>query len=576
MTSMRWLGNVLRSKLPDGLSRLEQSPRAACTWSGLRTDGYSRTRLASAPSTSPTGPTPTPDSSRTAAAISSAPPMAAPRRRHGVRVGQEHGHHLRPRHVQRHQRGRPRGRAGRGQQRQSLRHHPAAAPAGDGTVFEWVKSTGTISVLASFNGTNGANPTPGWSRTAAAISSAPPRTAAAYGDGTVFEWVESTGTISVLASFNGANGAIPDAGLVEDSSGNLFGTTDGGRRATATARCSSGSRAPAPSPCSPASRHQRSRPRSRPHRGRAAAISSAPPPRRRQQQRRRHGVRVGQEHRHPLRARQLQRRQRSKPRGRAGRGQQRQSLRHHLLRRQRRLLARCSSGSRAPAPCPSSPASTAPTAPTPRPGWSRTPAAISSAPLQAVAPNADGTVFELSPNQPTATQLVVTAQPPASVGTGQAFSVQVSAEDANGNIVPGFTGNVTIQVASGPSNATLGGTLTVAADTGVATFSDVTLDTAGTYTLQATASGLMPATTAPFDVVAATQLVVTAQPPASVGTGQAFQVQVSAEDASGNVVPNFTGSVTIQVASGPSSATLGRNAHGSGREWRRYFFRRDP
>ena len=43
-----------------------------------------------------------------------------------------------------------------------------------------------------------------------------------------------------------------------------------------------------------------------------------------------------------------------------------------------------------------------------------------------------------------------------------------------------------------------GGTLTVAADAGITTFSDVTLDTAGTYTLQATASGLMPATTAPL------------------------------------------------------------------------------
>src|SRR5262249_24687305 len=45
----------------------------------------------------------------------------------------------------------------------------------------------------------------------------------AFGRGTVFE--EVNGTITVLADFNGANGAYPNGGLVRDGSGNLFGTT---------------------------------------------------------------------------------------------------------------------------------------------------------------------------------------------------------------------------------------------------------------------------------------------------------------------------------------------------------------
>ena len=65
-----------------------------------------------------------------------------------------------------------------------------------------------------------------WSRTAAAISSAPPTAAAPSDDGTVFEVAAGSGTITTLASFNGTNGAHPHGGLVEDSSGNLFGTTD--------------------------------------------------------------------------------------------------------------------------------------------------------------------------------------------------------------------------------------------------------------------------------------------------------------------------------------------------------------
>jgi uncharacterized repeat protein (TIGR03803 family) len=47
----------------------------------------------------------------------------------------------------------------------------------------------------------------------------------AYGYGTVFEVPAGTGTVVTLASFDGANGAYPEGKLVEDSNGNLFGTT---------------------------------------------------------------------------------------------------------------------------------------------------------------------------------------------------------------------------------------------------------------------------------------------------------------------------------------------------------------
>ena len=57
------------------------------------------------------------------------------------------------------------------------------------------------------------------------------------GDGTVFEVAKGSGTITTLASFNGTNGANPYGGLIEDTSGNLFGTTSGGGSSGA-ARCS--------------------------------------------------------------------------------------------------------------------------------------------------------------------------------------------------------------------------------------------------------------------------------------------------------------------------------------------------
>ena len=47
-------------------------------------------------------------------------------------------------------------------------------------------------------------------------------------DGTVFELAKGSSTIATLASFGGTNGHDPYAGLIMDSSGNLYGTTYGG------------------------------------------------------------------------------------------------------------------------------------------------------------------------------------------------------------------------------------------------------------------------------------------------------------------------------------------------------------
>ena len=82
-----------------------------------------------------------------------------------------------------------------------------------------------ITTLASFNGTNGADPG-GLDRGQQRQSLRHDRLRRRVnGDGTVFEIAAGSGTITTLASFNGTNGVSPNGGLVEDSSGNLFGTT---------------------------------------------------------------------------------------------------------------------------------------------------------------------------------------------------------------------------------------------------------------------------------------------------------------------------------------------------------------
>src|SRR5207244_7230106 len=87
--------------------------------------------------------------------------------------------------------------------------------------------------------------------------------------------------------------------------------------------------------------------------------------------------------------------------------------------------------------------------------------------------------------------------------------------DVLGNLVPSFTGNVSIATGNNPGSATLRGTTPVAAIGGVATFYDLSLNKTGAgYTLTASGSGFAPVTSAPFDITpgAATQLAFTAQP----------------------------------------------------------------
>jgi uncharacterized repeat protein (TIGR03803 family) len=98
----------------------------------------------------------------------------------------------------------------------------------DGTVFEVAQSSGTITALASFNGSNGASPYADLIMDSSGNLYGTAVSGGASGDGTVFELGKGGSTITALASFNGSNGANPYGGLVIDSSGNLYGTTSAG------------------------------------------------------------------------------------------------------------------------------------------------------------------------------------------------------------------------------------------------------------------------------------------------------------------------------------------------------------
>jgi hypothetical protein len=83
-----------------------------------------------------------------------------------------------------------------------------------------------------------------------------------------------------------------------------------------------------------------------------------------------------------------------------------------------------------------------------------------------------------------------------------AAPVEVAFYDGNGNTISGSSIDVTMSIASNPSEGTLSGTTTVAAVDGVAVFSDLSIDQAGTgYSLHASAPGFVGVDSNDFDIV---------------------------------------------------------------------------
>jgi uncharacterized repeat protein (TIGR03803 family) len=91
----------------------------------------------------------------------------------------------------------------------------------DGTIFKLDPVTGVLTTLASFDGVIGHDP-----RARLIADSVGNLYGTTYGTlGTVFKFDPVSNTLTSLAHFNGPNGERPSAGLIADADGNLYGTT---------------------------------------------------------------------------------------------------------------------------------------------------------------------------------------------------------------------------------------------------------------------------------------------------------------------------------------------------------------
>jgi hypothetical protein len=95
---------------------------------------------------------------------------------------------------------------------------------------------------------------------------------------------------------------------------------------------------------------------------------------------------------------------------------------------------------------------------------------------------------------------------PNSANAGQTISppVQVVARDSLGSVNTLFNGSITVTLASNSTGATLSGTTTVRAVSGIATFNTLAVSKAGTYRLQASAGGAAAVSSNAFPITTVT------------------------------------------------------------------------
>ncbi|MCC6573578.1 MAG: hypothetical protein IT462_07295 [Planctomycetes bacterium] len=163
------------------------------------------------------------------------------------------------------------------------------------------------------------------------------------------------------------------------------------------------------------------------------------------------------------------------------------------------------------------------------------------------------------------TSFTIVLGPPAQLGflqqplttTGGAVFVpapRVQVRDAGGNLLPGFVGNMDVAMGNNPTGAALSGMQSITVVGGVATFSDLSVNLAGTnYTLVFSISGGITGASAPFNITVggASRLVIVQHPTDATG-GMAFTPQpvVQVQDAGGNVVTSETPTITAAITSG--------------------------
>jgi hypothetical protein len=174
---------------------------------------------------------------------------------------------------------------------------------------------------------------------------------------------------------------------------------------------------------------------------------------------------------------------------------------------------------------------------------------------------ATSSAFNITPGA--ASSLAFAAQPFSAVAGRNLGTINVMVQDVNGNTVTGSRADVTLAIGTNPGDGTLSGTAKVAASSGMATFTYMSVDKAGIgYTLGASSAGLTGATSSSFDITAgaANKLAFTAQPSSAVAGATLGTIKVTVQDFFGNTVTGSSADVKLAIGTNPGDCTLSGTA----------------
>jgi hypothetical protein len=153
-------------------------------------------------------------------------------------------------------------------------------------------------------------------------------------------------------------------------------------------------------------------------------------------------------------------------------------------------------------------------------------------------------------------KLAFTTAPSSTAGAGVAFTTQpvVSVEDSSGRVVSAdSSGTVTLSITSVSSGAKLSCTTNpVTTNLGVAAYAGCSINLTGTYTLTASASGLVSAVSNNLLVGDTTSLAITPSVPSRIPSGSSVTYTAKVSILSG--VGSPTGSVSFTVNGSPVTA----------------------
>ena len=177
----------------------------------------------------------------------------------------------------------------------------------------------------------------------------------------------------------------------------------------------------------------------------------------------------------------------------------------------------------------------------------------------------DSAAFTVVPGA--ATQLAFTTQPGnTSAGSSLSGPPTVTVRDAQGNTVTSSSASITVAIGTNPGGGTLSGTTSKNAVSGIASYSDLSINQPGNgYTLSATSTGLTAASSATFNIIATTGTIggVVSQSGSGAAIGGALVEVLQSSVLKGSATTAANGSYSISTLA-PGSYDVRASAAGYG------------